>query len=65
MSSFSYTRKKPRRAGPDPAASSISADAGPMIAIDVLAVVRCLSCWSVSASAFRPWLTSSGREAGR
>ena len=34
-----------------------------MIAMEVLAMVRCLSCWRVSARAERPWLMSVGRSA--
>lgn len=34
-----------------------------MIAMDVLAIVRCLSCCSVSDKAERPWLISAGRSA--
>lgn len=33
------------------------------MAIEVLAMVRCLSCWSVSARAERPWLINAGRSA--
>lgn len=31
--------------------------------MEVFAIVRCLSCWRVSARAERPWLISDGRSA--
>lgn len=61
--SFSHTRKLPRFAGPEIDRFSISAEAGPMMAMEVLEIERCLSCWRVSCRAERPWLIRVGRSA--
>ena len=63
-SSFSQTRKLPRRAAPEFCTFATSSLEGPIMAIEVFAIVRCLSCCSVSARADRPWLIKAGRSAG-
>lgn len=61
--SFSHTLKSPLFAGPEIPRFSISGEGDPMMAMEVLLMLRCLSCCRVSWRAERPWLISAGRSA--